>query len=60
MTDTVYQAVFDGLADWEVGHATAHINNGQWHKEPGRYRVATVGATTEPSRRWAASASCPT
>ena len=48
MTETVYQAVFDGLADWEVGHATAHINNGQWHKEPGRYRVATVGATTEP------------
>lgn len=47
MTDTVFQAVFDGLADWEVGHATAHINNGQWHKEPGRYRVATVGATTD-------------
>jgi putative intracellular protease/amidase len=48
MTETVYQAVFDGLADWEVGYATAHINNGQWHKEPGRYRVATVGTTTEP------------
>ena len=47
MTTTVHVAVYDTLADWEVGHATAHINNGQWHKEPGRYRVATVGATTD-------------
>ena len=39
----MHLAVYDTLADWEVGHATAHINNGQWQRQPGRYRVATVG-----------------
>ena len=47
-TETVHMAIYDTLADWEVGHATAHINNGQWHREPGRYRVVTVGETREP------------
>jgi putative intracellular protease/amidase len=47
-TKTVHMAVYDTLADWEVGHATAHINNGNWHKEPGRYQVRTVGETREP------------
>lgn len=47
-TQTVHLAVYDTLADWEVGHATAHINNGAWHKEPGRYRVRTVGETRDP------------
>lgn len=48
LTSTVHVAVYDTLADWEVGHATAHINRGPWHKQPGRFRVVTVGATTEP------------
>lgn len=44
---TVHMAVYDTLADWEVGHTTAHINNGMWQREPGRYDVATVGETAE-------------
>jgi hypothetical protein len=36
------------MADWEVGFATAHINNGAWQREPGRYRVVSVGASREP------------
>ena len=48
MTETVHLAVYDTLADWETGFATAHINSGSWHKTPGRYQVRTVGATAEP------------
>jgi putative intracellular protease/amidase len=47
-TRTVHVAVYDTLADWEVGYATAHINNGEYQREPGRYRVVTVGETGEP------------
>lgn len=45
---TVHVAVYDTLADWEVGAATAHIANGEWHREPGTFEVKTVGLTTEP------------
>ncbi len=47
-TKTVYVAVYDTWADWEVGHAIAHINSPQWQREPGRYRVRTVGSNLEP------------
>src|SRR5687768_3149077 len=43
-TTTVHVAVYDTLADWEVGHATAHIANGAWQRQPGSHRVVTVGA----------------
>lgn len=46
--DRVHTAVYDTMADWEVGFATAHINNGHWQREPGRTRVATIGATRDP------------
>lgn len=49
-TKTVYVAIYDTLADWEVGHATAGINSGAWQAEPGRYAVRTVGATSKPVR----------
>jgi len=45
MTRTVHTAVYDTMADWEVGHATAHIANGYWQRRPGSCRVVTVGAT---------------
>src|SRR5918997_4899733 len=50
MTDAriVHLAVYDTLADWEVGHATAHINNAEWQRTPGRYEVVTVAETAEP------------
>jgi putative intracellular protease/amidase len=47
-TQTVHMAIYPLLADWEVGHTTAHINNGRWHKHPGRFRTATVAATRDP------------
>jgi len=45
---TVHLAVYDTLADWETGHAVAYLNKQDWQKQPGRYRVATVGETTAP------------
>jgi putative intracellular protease/amidase len=45
---TVHMAIYDGLSDWEVGFATAHISNGLWQREPGRYRVVTVGESRDP------------
>lgn len=40
--NTVHCYVFDTLADWEHGYAVANINNTQFHREPGRWRVQTV------------------
>ncbi|MDB1086020.1 DJ-1/PfpI family protein [Streptomyces sp. ACA25] len=37
----VHVAVYDTLADWEIGHATAELNAGGW-------RVVTVAAGPEP------------
>jgi putative intracellular protease/amidase len=45
---TVHMAVYDTLADWEVGLATAHINDGRWQRQPGSARVLSVGADTRP------------
>lgn len=39
---TVHLAVYDTLADWEVGHAIAHIRSGAYQHAPGRFTVATV------------------
>ncbi len=38
----VYLYVFDSLSDWEAGYAIAGINNPQFQKNPGSYRVRTV------------------
>jgi putative intracellular protease/amidase len=48
MTQIVHLAAYETLADWETGYALAHLNRPLWHREPGRYRVATVGATLDP------------
>ncbi|WP_420832135.1 type 1 glutamine amidotransferase family protein [Nocardia huaxiensis] len=45
---TVHLAVYDTFADWEPGHATAHINRALWHREPGTWQVRTVGISAEP------------
>jgi putative intracellular protease/amidase len=47
-TSTVHVAVFDTLADWETGYATAHIRRRSWQREPGRYSITTVGPAREP------------
>lgn len=48
MTKSVHVAIYDTLADWEIGHITAHINNGEFQAEPGQYQIVTVGETAEP------------
>ncbi|MFD6950818.1 thiamine biosynthesis protein ThiJ [Nocardiopsis sp. TSRI0078] len=45
---TVHLAVYDQLADWEIGHAVATVRNGDWQRDPGRYDVVTVGLTGAP------------
>ncbi|HEX2211355.1 MAG TPA: DJ-1/PfpI family protein [Longimicrobium sp.] len=45
---TVHLFVYDTLADWEPGYAVAGINNPAHQREPGRYRVRTVGVGTAP------------
>ena len=46
--ETVHLAVYDTMADWEPGHAIAHINSQQWQRSPGRFQVRTVAETREP------------
>lgn len=48
MVETVHVAVYDTLADWEIGYVTAHIADPEWQRNPGRYRVRTVGVSAEP------------
>jgi putative intracellular protease/amidase len=38
----VHLFVFDGLSDWEAAYAIAGINNPQFQRNPGAYRVRTV------------------
>jgi len=47
---TVHLFVLNTLADWETGYAIAGINNPLWQAQPGRYQVATVGASGKPVR----------
>ena len=44
-SNAVHLFVFEGMADWEAAHAIAAINNPQFQRVPGRYRVVTVGLT---------------
>jgi putative intracellular protease/amidase len=48
MMKTVHVAVYDTLADWEVGYAIAHIRMSFGQHAPGRYEVQTVGASLAP------------
>ncbi len=47
-TQNVYLFVFDSLSDWEAGYAAAGINNPQYQKTPGRYRIRTTALKKEP------------
>jgi putative intracellular protease/amidase len=46
--NAVHLFVFDTMADWETAFAIAAINNPQFQRLAGRYRVETVGLTREP------------
>ena len=47
---TVHLFVLDTLADWETGYAVAGINQEMYQKNPGQYRVRTVGPTRDAVR----------
>ncbi|WP_433269788.1 DJ-1/PfpI family protein [Actinosynnema sp. CS-041913] len=47
-TQTVHLALYDTLADWEFGYATARINSPAFQQVPGRYQVKTVAETLDP------------
>ena len=46
MTRTAHVALYDTLADWEVGHLMVELRTGRFTGEP--WRVVTVAASTEP------------
>ena len=45
---SVYLFVFDSMADWEASFAAAGIHNPRFQRNPGRYRVVTVGLRRDP------------
>jgi putative intracellular protease/amidase len=45
MTKTAHVAVYDSLADWEVGHLLAELRTGRFTGEA--WTIVTVGPTTE-------------
>jgi putative intracellular protease/amidase len=45
---TVHIYVFDSISDWEYGYAAAGINNPQFQKNPGRFRIGTVALKKTP------------
>ena len=45
---TFHLFVFDTMSDWEYGYLVAGINNPQFQKTPGRFRVKTVALSGEP------------
>ncbi|MBD0863476.1 DJ-1/PfpI family protein [Gordonia sp. zg691] len=47
---TVHLALYPTLADWEFGYVAAGINNPEYQREPGAFRIVTVGATHDPVR----------
>ncbi len=46
-TRTIHVAIYDHLADWEIGYLTAALNDPQFHARPGSFAVRTVGETSE-------------
>lgn len=46
--ETVYLFVLNALTDWEIGFAIAGINSPVFQKQPGRYRIQTVGLSADP------------
>ncbi|MGI5267828.1 type 1 glutamine amidotransferase family protein [Nonomuraea sp. CA-218870] len=45
---TIHVATYDTMADWEVGHATAHLRSGRFHRDGTGYEIVMVGLTRDP------------
>lgn len=50
MNTIVHLAVFDTMADWEVGYLSAHLGRLAGEPEPGPFTLRTVGLGTEAVR----------
>ena len=46
--DTIHVAIYDTWADWEPGYALAHLASGDWQPDGEKYRIVTVGETSDP------------
>jgi putative intracellular protease/amidase len=46
--DTIHVAIYDTWADWEPGYALAHLASGDWQPDGMKYRIVTVGETSDP------------
>jgi Amidohydrolase family len=44
----VHLFVFDTMSDWEYGHLAAGINNPQFQKLPGKFKLKTVSLSDKP------------
>lgn len=47
---TIHLGIYPALADWEFGYVAAGVNNPDYQRDPGSFRIVTVGASTEPIR----------
>ncbi len=47
-TQDIHFFIFDSLSDWEAAYAIAGINNPQFQRKPGDFRVRTVAAQLKP------------
>ena len=45
---TIHLFVFDTMSDWEYGYLIAGINNPQFQKTPGCFKVKTVALSDQP------------
>ncbi|MFD2357451.1 DJ-1/PfpI family protein [Nonomuraea ferruginea] len=45
---TIHVAAYDTMADWEVGHATAHLRTGRFHRDRSGFEIVMVGLTRDP------------
>jgi DJ-1/PfpI family protein len=45
---TVHLFVFDTMSDWEYGYLIAGINNPQFQRTPGKFRVKAVSVSEKP------------
>jgi putative intracellular protease/amidase len=46
--DIIHVAVYDTWADWEPSYALAHLASGDWQPDGRKYRIVTVGETSDP------------
>jgi putative intracellular protease/amidase len=45
---TVHLFVFDTMSDWEYGYVIAGINNPQFQRTPGKFKIKTVSLSEKP------------